>query len=201
LGSLSDELVVELNKNLASGHFHMGIPMVKRNPKIVYSYRFHRVSPGGVPIVGSGRLDCHQEKWRHMKNRFAVGGVVVGLTLGGAIGVAFGAPGVSGAQTTPTTIVAPATTVDAPDTPGVDDSNKDAAHEAAETPEQAAAEAAGKHHGGKHHGGADGKGGSNEDAAHEAAESPEREAAEDAAKAAGATAPAATPATTVAGNA
>ena len=70
-----------------------------------------------------------------MKNRLAAAGVVLGLVGGGAIGVAVGIPGISNAQTSPVTTVAPAA-----DAPGVDDSNKDAAHEAAETPEQAAAE-------------------------------------------------------------
>lgn len=71
-----------------------------------------------------------------MKNRLAAAGVLVGLVGGGALGVALGVPGVSSAQTSPTT---PVTTAATP----VDNSNKDAAHEAAETPEQAAAELAG----------------------------------------------------------
>jgi hypothetical protein len=127
-----------------------------------------------------------------VKNRLAAAGVVLGLVGGGAIGVALGSPGVSNAQTSPVTTAA--ATADAR---GVDDSNKDAVHEAAETPEQAAAEMAGKH-GGHGHGGPGGDrhgGASNEDPTHEAAESPEREAQEDAEKAAAATAPA-TPATT-----
>src|SRR5205814_8708662 len=73
-------------------------------------------------------------------------------------------------------------------TAGTATSNEDAAHDAAETPEQEAAEDAGQAHigrGGKH--------GSNEDAAYEAAETPEQEAAEDAAAASGNSATPATP--------
>lgn len=72
-----------------------------------------------------------------MKNRLVATGLLVGLVGGGALGIALGVPGVSSAQTSPSTTVAATT---AP----VDNSNKDAAHEAAETPEQAAAELAGK---------------------------------------------------------
>jgi uncharacterized membrane protein YkoI len=74
-----------------------------------------------------------------MKNRLVATGLLVGLVGGGAVGIALGVPGVSSAQTSPvTTVAAPASSA----TP-VDNSNKDAAHEAAETPEQAAAELAG----------------------------------------------------------
>ncbi len=76
-----------------------------------------------------------------MKNRLAVAGVLAGLVGGGALGVILGVPGVSTAQTSPDTTVAATTGASA--TP-VDNSNKDAAHEAAETPEQEAAEKAGK---------------------------------------------------------
>jgi uncharacterized membrane protein YkoI len=76
-----------------------------------------------------------------MKNRLAVAGVLAGLVGGGAVGIILGVPGVSSAQTSPVTTVAVAAT--SATTP-VDNSNKDAAHEAAETPEQAAAELAGK---------------------------------------------------------
>lgn len=76
-----------------------------------------------------------------MKNRLAVAGVLAGLVGGGALGVILGVPGISNAQTSPVTTVAATTASSA--TP-VDDSNKDAAHEAAETPEQAAAELVGK---------------------------------------------------------
>ena len=68
-----------------------------------------------------------------MKNRLAVAGVLAGLVGGGALGVILGVPSVSSAQTSPVTTATP-----------VDNSNKDAAHEAAETPEQEAAEKAGK---------------------------------------------------------
>ena len=76
-----------------------------------------------------------------MKNRLAATGLLVGLVGGGALGVILGVPGISTAQTSPVTTVAATTASSA--TP-VDDSNKDAAHEAAETPEHAAAELAGK---------------------------------------------------------
>ncbi len=72
-----------------------------------------------------------------MKNRLAVAGVLAGLVGGGTLGVILGVPGISSAQTSPVTTVAATA---AP----VDNSNKDAAHEAAETPEQEAAEKAGK---------------------------------------------------------
>jgi uncharacterized membrane protein YkoI len=75
-----------------------------------------------------------------MKNRLVATGLLVGLVGGGALGVALGVPGVSSAQTSPVTTVAAPASSPAP----VDNSNKDAAHEAAETPEQAAAELAGK---------------------------------------------------------
>ena len=75
-----------------------------------------------------------------MKNRLAATGLLVGLVGGGALGVILGVPGISTAQTSPVTTAATAATTASP----VDNSNKDAAHEAAETPEQAAAELAGK---------------------------------------------------------
>jgi len=100
----------------------------------------------------------------------AIGLVAAGLIGGAAAGAAFGIPGVSGAQTTTPSSGASA-----------DTSNHDPAHEAAESPEQAAAEASGEFHGGH-------DGHSNTDPAHEAAESPER-AAEEAAHDATATTP------------
>jgi uncharacterized membrane protein YkoI len=82
-----------------------------------------------------------------MKNRLAVAGVLAGLVGGGALGVILGVPGISSAQTSPVTTVASTTASSAAP---VDNSNKDAAHEAAETPEQEAAEKAGKGAGGPH---------------------------------------------------
>lgn len=124
--------------------------------------------------------------------------LTVGVAIGAVVGTAGIASALSNSPTTPKPVVSsvpPAT--DAPEaadvdtnatadsTVGADTSNTDPAHEAAETPEQAAAEAAGKGHGHGHEGGGH-HGHSNTDAAHEAAESPERqaqEAAEDAADA------------------
>jgi uncharacterized membrane protein YkoI len=82
-----------------------------------------------------------------MKNRLVATGLLVGLVGGGALGVALGVPGVSSAQTSPDTTVSAPVASSATPAP-VDNSNKDAAHEAAETPEQEAAEAAGKAGGG-----------------------------------------------------
>jgi hypothetical protein len=140
-----------------------------------------------------------------MKKSVAAISLSAALIGGGAVGVALGLPGTSGAETPDTTAVtaAPSTsdaastpttasaaaTAPATDTPK---SNEDPAHEAAESAEREAEEDSGTFHDG-HHG--DHKGGSNEDPAHEAAESPEREAEEDAA--AQATVPT-TPSTTVA---
>jgi hypothetical protein len=106
-------------------------------------------------------LESQQQEEFFVNHRFAALGLVAaGLVAGGAAGVVLGIPGVSGAQTTTT----PSSGASA------DTSNHDPAHEAAETPEQAAAEASGNFHGGGGH--------SNTDPAHEAAESPERAAAE-----------------------
>ena len=118
-----------------------------------------------------------------MKNKMASIALTAGLIGGGAAGLIIGATHIASAQTT--TVPAPATPA-ASSGAVVDNSNKDAAHEAAETPEVAAAEAAGKGHGGN--------GPSNKDAAHEAAESPAH-AAEEAARDAGVTPAAATTAT------
>ena len=108
--------------------------------------------------------------------KIAVGAAVTVSTLtGGALGAAL----LNGSATAQTTTSTPSQSGTAP----ADTSNKDAAHEAAETPQQAADEAAGKRGGrGPHM--------SNHDAAHEAAESPERaaqEAKDDAAFANGST--------------
>ena len=93
----------------------------------------------------------------------AVALVGVGLLAGAGAGVAVGIPTVSGAQTTTTTPSTGSSTAT---------SNTDPAHEAAESPAQAAAEANGTFTGGP------GGGHSNTDAAHEAAETPEHAAAE-----------------------
>jgi hypothetical protein len=125
------------------------------------------------------------------------------ITAGLVVGAVIGSAGIANALTGSTTTPPPASTVtentaDATDTgTGVDTSNTDPAHEAAETPAVAAQEAAGTGHGDGDHGDGDhgGPGGdhhSNTDAAHEAAESPERaaqEAADDAATTATTVAP------------
>jgi len=96
-----------------------------------------------------------------MKHRLATFGLVAGaLVAGGTAGALIGIPAVSGAQTN-TTPSSSSTT---------DTSNKDAAHEAAETPQHAADEASGKFQGGG--------GKSNTDPAHEAGESAARTAEE-----------------------
>ena len=112
-----------------------------------------------------------------MKHRKASLGAVAGLGIGVAIGMIFGNPLASNAQTTTTpttpTTVAAAPTADAGTTFSP---NTDPNHEAAETPEHEAEEKSGKFRG---HGGH-----SNTDPAHEAAESAEHaaeEAAQDAA--------------------
>lgn len=112
-----------------------------------------------------------------MKHRIGTIGVVAGLGLGTAIGMVFGNPLASNAQTTPTTAAATTST----DANKAFTPNTDPAHEAAETPQHAADEASGKFQGGGRH--------FNTDAAHEAGESTAH-AAEEAARDAGTTTPA-----------
>lgn len=133
------------------------------------------------------------------RKRVATAAIGLGVVIGSA-GVASALSGSPASPVNPNTVATP--TTDGADTPpagdatiGADNSNKDPAHEAAESPDVAAAEAAGRGHA---HGGGDGDGPggadhrSNTDPAHEAAESTERAAQE-------ATNDAALPATTVAG--
>ena len=114
-----------------------------------------------------------------MKKPLAIGGLAVGLTLGGVVGLLIGHGGSSSAQST--TTEAPSAPANGNSlTPGLDQSNSDPAHETAEDPQREAEETAGRgfegHHG---FGGDHGFGGrSNHDAAHEASESPERAAEE-----------------------
>lgn len=128
------------------------------------------------------------------------------MLAGGAIGYLTFGPGAASAEapsSAPTVNTAAASVpgaVTGTASPGVDHSNSDPAHEAAETPAQEAAETAGQSPGGPGgHGGPGGPGRpgghSNTDPAHEAAESPARaaqEAAQDAALPKGVT-PTATP--------
>ncbi len=108
------------------------------------SYSKHSVlSVTTFSVVFSGQTGrpTPTERSTHMKNRLAVAGVLAGLVGGGALGVILGVPGISSAQTSRDTTIAVTTASSAAP---VDNSNKDAAHEAAETPEQEAAEKAGK---------------------------------------------------------
>jgi hypothetical protein len=123
------------------------------------------------------------------KKLILAAGISGSIVAGGALGVTMFGPMAAGADSpasTPasaTQVVAPAEApgaVVAPDvtgtaTPGVDNSNSDATHEAAETPAHEAAETAGTAGGG---GGPGGNHPSNKDPAHEATESPARAAAE-----------------------
>ncbi len=152
-----------------------------------------------------------------MKKSVAAISLSAALIAGGAVGVALGLPGTSGAETpVDTTAVTAAPSTDAASTPtpaaaaatpalagdatdpavGAATSNEDPTHETGESAAREADELSGNFHGGQH--GDHLGGGSNEDATHEASESPAREAEEDAAPAAQATAPTTTPATTVA---
>ena len=108
-----------------------------------------------------------------MKKPLAIGGLAVGLTLGGVVGLLIGHGGSSSAQST--TTEAPSAPANANSlTPGLDQSDSDPAHETAEDPQREADETAGRGFEGHH-----GFGGrSNHDAAHEASESPERAAEE-----------------------
>ena len=133
------------------------------------------------------------ERNNDVKNKIAAAALAVGLIGGGGAGVILGMTQLSSAQTNPAPAVTPAADATAPAAADPADpatgSNEEATHEAGESAQREADEAAGKGGFGHHHGG-----GSHEDAAHEAGESTAREAEEDAAKAAGdtpATAPSA----------
>lgn len=103
--------------------------------------------------------------------------IVIGATMAGSAlaGGAIGAALLNGSASAQTSTSTPAAnTAPAANTPAVDNSNKDPAHEAAESPQRAADEAAGRVGGGSDHGNHV----SNKDPAHEAAESPARAAEE-----------------------
>jgi hypothetical protein len=118
--------------------------------------------------------------------KIVIGATMAGSALaGGAIGAAL-LNGSASAQTSTSTTAPAASTAPAANGAAVDNSNKEPAHEAAESPQRAADEAAGKVGGGREHGNHV----SNKDPAHEAAESPARateEASRDAAIANGST--------------
>jgi hypothetical protein len=101
--------------------------------------------------------------------KVAIGAALTGSTL---LGGALGASLLNGAANAQTTTTSPGATSTAPGatTAPVDNSNNDATHEAAETPQHEADETAGKGGHGHH--------ASNKDPAHEAAESPARAAEE-----------------------
>jgi hypothetical protein len=186
---------------------------LERNSYQTSTFTTHVPHPTGVYWARREVVSAREDKDLSMssskiRKRVITAGLVVGAVIGSA--------GIANALTGSTTTPPPASTVtentaDVTDTgTGVDTSNTDPAHEAAETPAVAAQEAAGNGHGdgdhgdggpgdGDHgdgdHGGPGGPGGdhhSNTDAAHEAAESPERaaqEAADDAATTATTVAP------------
>jgi hypothetical protein len=150
-----------------------------------------------------------------MKKSVAALSLSAALLGGGAVGVALGLPGTSGAATPDTTAVtaAPSDTASTPTTAapaadatapaadatdpaaGAATSNEDPTHETGESSTREADEAAGKV--GGHHGDHLG-GGSNEDPTHETNESSARETEEDAAAAQATPAAPTAPSTTVA---
>ncbi|MCU1459760.1 MAG: hypothetical protein JWL73_3852 [Actinomycetia bacterium] len=139
----------------------------------------------GLPETsGGGSTIERSHMFKAARKSVLVLGVAGSMLAGGAVGAVVFAAGSSSAATTPTSTTAVTGTT------GVDNSNKDPAHEAGESATRAADEKAGKVGGGP-------DGHSNTDPAHEAAESPARaaeEATHDAAVASGSTTTTAAPA-------